>query len=148
MKIEVDSSGEVTLSEVFNGVGMRTVEGVVYGICQRDSGLEITSPDGTLVGVKRPQLAVGAQDKETFVEIDGRRALVVEGRREEARDGAYTEMCRLEEENKKLRALLQETLIGADCGGAPYDKIEAALAGKTRTPCSIHPSFKEDCGCL
>ena len=41
MKIEVDEHGEIVLSEVYVGIGIRTDEGV-YGIAQRDSGIEIT----------------------------------------------------------------------------------------------------------
>ena len=44
--------GTVHLSNVFNGVGIETLDDGVFGVCQRDSGLEIQCPDGTLVGVK------------------------------------------------------------------------------------------------
>ena len=44
--------GTVHLSNVFSGVGIETLDDGVFGVCQRDSGLEITCPDGTLVGVK------------------------------------------------------------------------------------------------
>jgi len=44
--------GTVHLSNVFSGVEIETLDDGSYGICQRDSGLEIQCPDGTLVGVK------------------------------------------------------------------------------------------------
>ncbi len=49
------SGCEVTLSEVFNGVGIRTVEGKLFGIAQRDNGLEIKCPHGELIGLKYDQ---------------------------------------------------------------------------------------------
>ena len=42
----------VTLSKVFSGIEIVTEEGQAFGIAQRDNGLEITAPDGTMVGVK------------------------------------------------------------------------------------------------
>ncbi len=50
--LEAEISGKVTLSKVFSGIGIRTEGGALFGIAQRDSGLEITCPDGTHVGVK------------------------------------------------------------------------------------------------
>ena len=85
MKIEIDErgngqkpifeakvSGEVILSEAYSGLGIRTIEGVVYGVALRDSGLEIVCPDGTLVGIKRLNYESEPQRGETFVEVDGR----------------------------------------------------------------------------
>ena len=46
------SGHSVCLSEMFNGVLVTTTDPNVFGICQRDNGLEITAPDGTVVGVK------------------------------------------------------------------------------------------------
>ena len=49
---QVSAAGHVELREVFTGVGIVTAAGRQFGIAQRDSGLEITCPDGTLIGVK------------------------------------------------------------------------------------------------
>ena len=40
MKIEVDEHGELMLSEVYCGIGIKTDNGI-YGIAQRDSGIEV-----------------------------------------------------------------------------------------------------------
>lgn len=69
---EAKVSGEVILSEVYSGFGIRTTEGVVYSVCLRDSGLEIICPDGALVGVKRKNYDSEPQGNETFIERDGR----------------------------------------------------------------------------
>ena len=44
MKIDVNEEGEIVLSQVFVGVGIKTEEGVVFGIAQRDAGVEIGGP--------------------------------------------------------------------------------------------------------
>jgi hypothetical protein len=43
---------EVTLSKIFNGVKIVTEDGAEFGVCLRDTGLEIKCPGGELVGVK------------------------------------------------------------------------------------------------
>ena len=42
MKIEVNENGTLQLEEVFNGVVIKTTDGVKFHICQRDWGIEIT----------------------------------------------------------------------------------------------------------
>jgi len=63
MKVEVNGAS-ITLSELFCEIEIKTEDGHRFGISQRDTGLEIMCPDGTLVGVK-----VG-EDGKTFVERD------------------------------------------------------------------------------
>ena len=41
MKMYVDEDGEIVFEDVFNAFGVKTSEDGVYGICQRDGGLEI-----------------------------------------------------------------------------------------------------------
>ena len=40
MKISVDEDGEILLEEVFNGVHLRTPDGISIGIVMRDGTLE------------------------------------------------------------------------------------------------------------
>lgn len=40
MKIDINSEGDVTLSDVFSGVGIQTDMGL-FGIAQRDGGIEV-----------------------------------------------------------------------------------------------------------
>ena len=40
MKITTENN-EIILSEVYNGIGIRTANGDFYGICERDNGIEI-----------------------------------------------------------------------------------------------------------
>ena len=40
MKLRVDEGGELVLSDVFNGIGIETDQGM-FGIAQRDSGIEV-----------------------------------------------------------------------------------------------------------
>ena len=47
-----DIAGDVTLSEVFNGIGILTEDKHLFGIAQRDTGLEIVCPDGAMVEIK------------------------------------------------------------------------------------------------
>ncbi len=42
MKIEVRDDYTIQLEEVFNGVVIKTADGVEFGICQRDWGIEVT----------------------------------------------------------------------------------------------------------
>tara|TARA_R110002074_G_C12297645_1_gene644720 strand:+ start:75 stop:266 length:192 start_codon:yes stop_codon:yes gene_type:complete len=42
MKIEVRDDCTIQLEEVFNGVVIKTTDGVEFGICQRDWGIEVT----------------------------------------------------------------------------------------------------------
>jgi len=72
MRIDVDADFKIILSEIFSGIGIKTTEGVTYGVCLRDSGLEIICPDGTFVSVKRNNYEPEPQGGETYVEIDGR----------------------------------------------------------------------------
>ena len=53
------------LSSVFNGIVIATEDGH-FGIAQRDTGIEIKTPDGSLVGVKVDRTGRVA------VEIDGK----------------------------------------------------------------------------
>jgi hypothetical protein len=50
--MEADISGEVFLSKVFEGVIITTEENQRFGVCQRDSGLEVNCPDGAMVEIK------------------------------------------------------------------------------------------------
>lgn len=59
----VTVDGPVTLSKVFSGVGIRTEDGLCFGIAQRDTGLEIRCPDGALIGIK-----VSLPSGETYIE--------------------------------------------------------------------------------
>jgi hypothetical protein len=84
VKIEVNTFGEdphkileaklgianVTLSEVFSGISIKTEDGAEYGVALRDSGLEIVCPDGALVGVKRYEGSQRREHGETFVEFN------------------------------------------------------------------------------
>ena len=51
MKIDVNDNGEIVLSDVFNGIGIRAEdggtnkEGFEIGIAQRDSGFEVSVED-------------------------------------------------------------------------------------------------------
>ena len=42
MKLEINENGTLQLEEVFNGVVIKTTDGVKFHICQRDYGIEIT----------------------------------------------------------------------------------------------------------
>ena len=42
MKIEVREDYTIQLEEVFDGVVIKTTDGVEFGICQRDYGIEVT----------------------------------------------------------------------------------------------------------
>lgn len=53
MKIEVNDQHDLVLSEVFEGVCIRTEMGV-FGVCERDGGLEVTF-QGKLVFAKYPE---------------------------------------------------------------------------------------------
>jgi hypothetical protein len=48
MKIEAGEHGELVLTEVYNGVGIRTQGAGDFGICERDGGIEVTR-DGELI---------------------------------------------------------------------------------------------------
>jgi hypothetical protein len=63
---------EVTLSKIFNGVKIRTEDGTEFGIALRDSGLEITCPDGTMVGVKLHGPARSSYATQAFIERNGK----------------------------------------------------------------------------
>jgi hypothetical protein len=45
MHIETDENGEIVLSQLYLGVGIKTDAGM-FAICQRDSGIEIRLGDG------------------------------------------------------------------------------------------------------
>lgn len=47
-----DIAGDVTLSKVFNGVGILTEDEHLFGVSQRDSGLEVVCPDGAMIEIK------------------------------------------------------------------------------------------------
>ncbi len=40
MKMNVDEDGDIILTEVYTGIGLRTNDGEFMGICMRDSGFE------------------------------------------------------------------------------------------------------------
>ena len=40
MKLSVDEDGTIEVSEVFNGIKLKTSDGETFGICMRDSGFE------------------------------------------------------------------------------------------------------------
>jgi len=42
MKVEVRDDYTIQLEEVFAGVVIKTTDGVEFGICQRDWGIEVT----------------------------------------------------------------------------------------------------------
>jgi hypothetical protein len=42
VKLEVNEKYEITLKEVFSGVGFISPDGEEFGICMRDSGFEFT----------------------------------------------------------------------------------------------------------
>lgn len=42
MKVEVNENGTIQLEEVFNGIVIKTNDGVKFHICQRDYGIEVT----------------------------------------------------------------------------------------------------------
>ena len=42
MKIEVRDDYTIQLEEVFDGIVIKTTDGVEFGICQRDWGIEVT----------------------------------------------------------------------------------------------------------
>ena len=42
MKIEVRDDYTIQLEEVFNGIVIKTTDGVEFHICQRDWGIEVT----------------------------------------------------------------------------------------------------------
>jgi len=42
MKIEVRDDYTIQLEEVFNGIVIKTTDGVEFHICQRDYGIEVT----------------------------------------------------------------------------------------------------------
>ena len=44
MKLRVSEAGEIILSDVFNAIGIETDAGL-FGIAQRDSGIEVTLDD-------------------------------------------------------------------------------------------------------
>ena len=50
MKINIDEQGSLVLSEVFNGIGIETDAGV-FGIAQRDGGIEIMHGENLLLGI-------------------------------------------------------------------------------------------------
>jgi len=50
--VDADITGDVTLSEVFNGVGIFTEDKHLFGVAQRDTGLEVKCPDGAMVEIK------------------------------------------------------------------------------------------------
>lgn len=52
MRIEVDEERNILLSDVFNGIGIKTDIGI-FGICQSDGGIELTL-DGKIVYVHYP----------------------------------------------------------------------------------------------
>lgn len=60
---------EVRIREVYQGLAIVTDDGAEFGICLRDTGLEIRAPDGTVVvvGVKYTDT-----DGDVFVERGGR----------------------------------------------------------------------------
>jgi hypothetical protein len=49
---ECEVRGDIHVTEIFNALVIKTEDGHQFGLCQRDSGLEIHCPDGTLVGIK------------------------------------------------------------------------------------------------
>ena len=48
MKVEVNENGILQLEEVFNGIVIKTIDGVKFHICQRDYGIEITCNGETM----------------------------------------------------------------------------------------------------
>ena len=48
MKIEVNENGAIQLEEVFNGIVIKTVDGLEFHICQRDYGIEVTCNGKTM----------------------------------------------------------------------------------------------------
>lgn len=40
MKISTDENGEIEVTEVFNGINLKSDAGETFGICMRDSGFE------------------------------------------------------------------------------------------------------------
>lgn len=40
MKMNVDEDGDIILTEVYSGIGLKTNDGEFMGICMRDSGFE------------------------------------------------------------------------------------------------------------
>lgn len=42
MQIEVNEKGIIVLKEVYSGIILETAEGVQFGICMRDQGIEVT----------------------------------------------------------------------------------------------------------
>jgi len=54
MKLEVNEQGEIVLSEVYNGIGIKTEVGM-YGIAQRDGGCEIML-NGVLIHSPTPPM--------------------------------------------------------------------------------------------
>ena len=76
--VESDLSGQVVLSKVFNPVTILTEDGHRFHVCQRGSGIEVTSPDGTLVGImtyEGTEVLFGgvlAKKGQAFLERDGR----------------------------------------------------------------------------
>ena len=41
MKLSVDEDGTIEVTEVFNGIKLKTSDGETLGICMRDSGFEL-----------------------------------------------------------------------------------------------------------
>ena len=40
MRLQVDEDGQILLTEVYSGVGLKTSDGEFMGICMRDTGFE------------------------------------------------------------------------------------------------------------
>ncbi len=57
MRIDVNQKGDVVLTDVFNGIIIRTDDGD-FGVSQRDDGIEITHK-GNLVWHSGPSRAIG-----------------------------------------------------------------------------------------
>jgi hypothetical protein len=57
MNIEVSAEGQITLSEVYNGIGIKTDSGL-FGIAQRDGGIEVMH-NGKLVWASVGKIQLG-----------------------------------------------------------------------------------------
>ena len=60
MKLSVDEDNELLITEAYSGVGFKTLDGEMFGICMRDTGYEFNymgkwyeAKNGRIVPMKR-----------------------------------------------------------------------------------------------
>ncbi|MBV2195509.1 MAG: hypothetical protein KUL78_03255 [Flavobacterium sp.] len=93
MRIQVDEDGQILLTEVYSGVGLKTRDGEFMGICMRDAGFEFNY-NGTWYEAKGGVIRkMGSDTSEDDAELkdkywnQGFSSGQIDGRKEGFKDG-------------------------------------------------------------